>query len=132
MSLRSVAVHLLSATYWRYRRQNESHETSAFWVKAVFGLHGAMWGLVAYRLLFHAVAALQPVQVRTHAAVTALVLLFYLVAGYGVHRFMRANPVVYIDHLPPEEHFQGNVYLALFTALSGGGICAILMTLGKV
>ena len=132
MSLRSVAVHLLSATYWRYRRQEESHLTSVFWVKMVFGLLAATWGMVAYRLFFHTVVALQPFQARTEAGVAALVFLFGLAAGYGVHRFIRANPSIYLDHLAPEEYFQGNAYTVLLVASSVAGVSAIIMALGKI
>ena len=133
MNLRAMAVHLLSATYWRYRRQREGNATSAFWVKMVFGLVGAMWGMVAHALLLHMVPALRPFQDRTALGQTVfIVFLFWLAAGYGVHRFMRANPSIYLDHLAPEEHFRGTVYTVLLLASSVGGVGAIIMALDKL
>ena len=132
MNVRSSIVLILSANYWRFRRQREGHAISAYWVKMLFGLLLPMWGGVLYSLLFQTVAALQPFRARAAAGQTALIFVLWLAGWWGLHRFMSANPEVYTDHLTPEGHRLGNTSGMLLLAASVAGCGAVLMALGNL
>ena len=132
MNVRSSIALILSAHYWRFRRQQEGHAISAFWVKMLFGLLLPMWGGVMYSILFQTVPALQPFRARAAAGQTALVFVLWLAGWWGLHRFLGVHPEVYTDHLTPEGHRRGNAYGLLLLAATVVGFGAALMVLGNM
>ena len=132
MNIQSYIALILTANYWRFRRQEEDHETSAFWVKMLYGLLFPMWGGMGYHLLFQTVAALQPFRARAASGQAAWFLFLTVVGYWGLHRFMGVRPEIYTDYLTPEGYRMGNVYGLLLLAASAVGFSAAMLKLGKM
>ena len=132
MIVKSYLKLILSASYWRYRRQREDHTISVFWVKSVFAFLFPVWGLLITSLLFQTVDVLQSFRERMAQVQAALFITLWLTGWWVIHRFIQVNPSIYTLELKPEMYRTGNVYGLLILAFSVGIFGYTLMTLGNM
>ena len=92
MTIKNYLALILSASYWRYRRQRESHAMSAFWVKMVFALLFPMWGITIISLFFQTIDALQPFREKVSHAQTALLAVLWLAGGLSIDLYKLIHP----------------------------------------
>lgn len=120
---------MLSASYWRYRGQQEDHKTSLFWAKLVFSFSCPMWGLNVVRWLVQS----NHFQLLRSAMVHLLPVLIpglWLAGWLLLDRFVRANSAIHTEKLSPEAYRQGNIYALLFMVVSVGATIYTCLTLG--
>ncbi|WP_345125205.1 hypothetical protein [Hymenobacter antarcticus] len=132
MTVKNYIELILSASYWRYRRQHEDHTISIFWVKLVFAFLFPMWGLLLTSLLFQKVDVMQSFREEMSQIQTAFFIILWLAGWWVLHRFIQANPSIYTLELEPENYRTGNIYAILLLTSSVGMFGYTLTTLGNM
>ena len=130
--VKSYFALMLSATYWRYRRQKESHGLSIFWVAMVFGLLVMMWVMMLVGILFHKASFLQSYRTAASHIQLPLVFIFWVAGLWLTRKFIAESPSIYTEELTPEGYRAGNIYAVFFIAFNLGVFGYTLINLGNM
>lgn len=123
---------MLSASYWRVRRQRESHSVSVFWLGTVSGLLFPMWVMTLISIVFQKVDAFQPLRTEIARAQTFIWIASWLTGWWISYKFIQNNPAIFTEKLTPEAYRAGNVYAILLLACTVGVFGYTLLSLGKM
>ena len=128
--MKNLFVLMLSASYWRFRKQQENHSESLFWAKLVVSMPLYMLTISSFRWLVQTSDYFQTLRAGLASSNPVLVPGLWLLGWLLLHRFIRVNNLIYTEKLLPEAYRNGNNYTYLFLATSSLTTVYTFLTLG--